>query len=793
MTGFLHEKEFSRKTFVKGGGALIVGFSLAGFATRAAKAADSPYASNGVDQYSIDSWITIHADNTATIKSGGIKQGTGSDTGLLMIAGEELNMDMSQLEFVIADTNVTPDTGIHSASNTIKNAGPGVRAAAASASQVLLGLASTRLGVPASQLSVSKGVVSGGGKTATYGELLGGKLFNVRMPASYNMDRTTIFPGFIGGIQPGQSPAKPVSQYKLVGTSPPRIEIPDIVKGSEVFIQNVRIPGMLHGRVVRPRGQMVYGFGAPIVSIDESSIKHLPGVRIVRKGDFLGVVAPHEYDAIQAAAQLKVKWADSPKALAGSGNEFKQLRALDAAGKTVPTTTDLGGVALNAGDVDRALASAAHVVAQSYGWPTNIHTPIGPQAAVADVTPQGARIFSGTQGAYQTRPLVAEALGLPENQVRVTACAMGGCFGDGAQYFDVAVGAALMSQAVGAPVRVQLMRWDEIGWGQTSPPSLMDVRAGIDGKGNVVAFDFTHFYPQYWANSVHTNAELAGTPRPTVPSYPSGNFWPVPMYSVPNTRYLMKSIPLVGNWIKVYWLRGGSAPHVIFAGEQVIDELAHAAKMDPVAFRIQNVTQGNDWLEKGQTKDQLLAVLNAVTQAANWQPRVSASNLSDADVVTGRGVAWSNADNTKTYAQTAAIADIEVNKKTGKISVKHVYQAVSTGLAVYPDGIENQIVGGVTQIISRLLVEQYRYSRTNVTSTDFVTYPILRFKDAPKVTPIVLQWTSKPFTGGVGEPVAMAAAAAVANAFFDATGVRMRTAPLTPARVRAALKAAGVA
>src|SRR5207248_4751673 len=216
------------------------------------------------------------------------------------------------------------------------------------------------------------------------------------------------------------------------------------------------------------------------------------------------------------------------------------------------------------------------------------------------------------------------------------------------------------------------------------------------------------------------------------------------------------SIPLVGNWIKVYWLRGGSAPHVIFAGEQVIDELAHAAKMDPVAFRIQNVTQGNDWLEKGQTKDQLLAVLNAVTQAANWQPRVSASNLSDADVVAGRSVAWSNADNTKTYAQTAAIADIEVNKKTGKISVKHVYQAVSSGLAVYPDGIENQIVGGVTQIISRLLVEQYRYSRTNVTSTDFATYPILRFKDAPKVTPIVLQWSSRvPFMEGVGEPMAM--------------------------------------
>jgi nicotinate dehydrogenase subunit B len=788
------KKEFSRRAFVRGGGALIVGWSVAGAGVAGnAAAADSPYASNGVDQYSIDSWITIHSDNSATIRSGGIKQGTGSDTGLLMIAGEELNMDMSQLEFVIADTNVTPDTGIHSASNTIKNAGPGVRAAAASAAQALLGLASVRLGVPAAQLSVSKGIVSGGGRSVSYGELIGDKLFNVRMPASFNMDRTTIFPGFIGGIQPGQSPAKPVGQYRLVGTSPPRIEIPNIVRGSEVYIQNIRLPGMLHGRVVRPRGQAVYGFGAPIVSLDEQSISHIAGARIVRKNNFVGVVAPTEYDAIQAAAQLKVKWADPPKTLPSSGNEFKRMRELDAAGKTISVTADLGGVAVNAGDVDRALASAAHVVAQSYGWPTNIHTPIGPQAAVADVTAQGARIFSGTQGAYQTRPLVAEILGLPENQVRVTACAMGGCFGDGAQYFDVALAAALMSQAVKAPVRVQLMRWDEMSWVQTAPPSLMDVRAGIDGKGNLVAFDFTHFYPQYWANSVQTNAELAGAPLPAAPSYPSGNFWPAPMYNVPNGRYLVKSIPLVGNWIKVYWLRGGSAPHVTFAGEQVIDQLAHAAKMDPVAFRIQNMTQGNDWLAKGQTKDQLLAVLNAVTNAAKWKPRVSASSLSDANVVSGRGIAWSNADNTKTYAQTAAVADIQVNKKTGKITVTHVYQAASTGLAVYPGGIANQIVGGVTQIVSRLLVEQYRYSSTNVTSTDFVSYPILRFKAAPKVTPMVLQWTNNPFTGGVGEPVAMAAAAAVANAFFDATGVRMTTAPFTPARVRAALKAAGVA
>ena len=784
-------REFSRKSFVKGGGAMIVGFSVlgAGLAGKA-RAADSPYASNGpFDQFQVDSWIQINADNTASIKTGGIRQGTGSDTGLLMIAGEELNMEMGQLIFVDADTNVTPDSGKHSASNTIKNAGPGVRAAAATAAQALLGLASTQLGVPVGQLSVSKGVVSGGGKTVTYGALIGGKLFSVRMPASYNM--TPVIPptpnagGFTGGIQPGQAPAKPVAQYTLVGTRVPRIDIPGIATGSETYIQNIRIPGMQHGRVVRPRGQAVFGFGIPIVSVDEKSIAHIPNVRIVRKNNFLGVVAPQEYDAIQAAAQLRVTWAEPPATLPGSGNEWQAMRALDSAGKTVQSYR------LANGDVNTALASAAKVVSASYAWPSNIHTPMGPQCAVADVTPSGVRIYSGTQGAYQTRRQVATLLGLADNQVRVTSASMGGCFGDGVQYFDVAQAAALMSQAVAAPVRVQLMRWDEISWGSTSPPSLMDVRAGIDAKGNIVAMDWAHFYPQYKNDLVQTNAELTGTPLPTPSSSLSGIQLPTVMYAIPNSRYLVKSLPLQNNWIKAHWMRAGSGPHTTFAGEQVIDELAYAAKMDPVAFRIQNAVQGNDWTTTGQARDQLLAVLDAVTTAAAWKPRVMASSLSDANVVTGRGVAWSNVDNPATYAQTAAIADIQVDRKTGKITVKHVYQAVSTGLAVSIDGVENQTVGGITQVLSRLLTEQYQFSKTRVTSTDFVSYPILRFKDAPTVTPIVLQWTRNPFTGGVGEPVAMAAAAAVANAFFDATGVRMRTAPFTPVRVRHTLAAAG--
>jgi CO/xanthine dehydrogenase Mo-binding subunit len=807
MTEMLN-KEFSRKSFVKGGGAMIVGFSVLGAGlTGKAQAADSPYASNGpYDQFQIDSWITINADNTASIKTGGVRQGTGSDTGLLMIAAEELEMEVSQLIFVTDDTNVTPQTSAKVASNTITTAGPGVRAAAAHARLALLDLASTQLGVPTASLSVSKGVVSGAGKSVSYGDLLGGKLFNVRMPASYNM--TPLFQGpggFRGGIPTGQSPAKRPAEYKVVGKwGVPRIDLPAIVTGSEPYIQGIRIPGMLHGRVVRPRGQALYGFGAPVVSVDEGSIKHIPGARVVRIKDFLGVVAPSEYGSIQAAAQLKVKWADPPRALPSHANEAQGLRALDSAGKTIQLYQ------ANTGNVNAALASAAHVVSASYHWATNVHTPIGASCAIADVTPNGVRIFSGTQGSYLTREIVAAGLGIRQNQVRVTAVAMGGCLGPGMQYSDTAVAAALMSREVGAPVRVQLMRWDEIGWDKNAPGSLFDIRAGIDANGNVVAFEETHFYPQYryydssivipgtstrlpghesqyyvpgkdyLASMIETSAELTGAPiGPTAIQGAFGSAT-IPAYNIPNNRRLLKSLPLKDNWFRADWYRNGSTPHSSFAGEQVIDELAYKAKMDPVAFRIKNVTAG-------ALRDSMLAGLDAVTSAAKWQPRVSASNLSNDTVVRGRGIAWGTSGTGVT-----AIADIEVNKKTGKITVEHVYEAFSAGLSIYPDGVESQIVGGVVNILSRLLTEQLHYTEKNVTSVDFVSYPMLRFKDSPKVTPILLQQPGVQPTG-VGEPVTTVAAAAVANAFFDATGVPMRTAPFTPARVRAALQAAAIA
>jgi nicotinate dehydrogenase subunit B len=790
MTGLMHEKEFSRKSFVKGGGTLIVGFSLAGSVfARKGRAASNSFASSGpFDNSQVDTWIAVHADNTASIKSGRIELGQGSSTGLLMIAGEELSMDMGQLRHVRHDTNVTPDTGETSASNSITLAGPAVRAAAATAHQALLGLAATQLGMPATSLSVKSGVVSGGGKTVSYGQLVGGKLFNVSMPTSYDLQDVNQF-GATVGLPAGVAPGKPVAAYTLVGTSPPRIEIPAIVTGSYIYVQFVRVPGMLHGRRVLPRGQRVYGSGAPVVSVDATSIAHLPDVRVVRKGDFVGVVAPKEYDAIQAAAQLKVIWADPPAALPSSGNTFTAMRAQDSAGKSNQS------IMLNTGNVDAGFASATHVNAQTYQFPFNSLQALGPDCAVADVTPNGAVVFCDTSSAYESRGELSRLLGLPENAVRVIYYPNSSSFGGGQPAnLDIPQAAALMSQLAGAPVRLQHMRWDETGWGTYSPGLMADIRGGIDSKGNIVAYDTAAFYPQYMSfDFINTTEQLVGIPLS--PSYPDGWYYPATMYNIPNQRYILKSLALENQWLKVQWNRSGSSPHMAFASEQMIDELAHAANMDPVAFRLQNITvgtNGNLPPEDAQVSSTLLPLLNAVTKAANWQPRVAASNLSDATVVTGRGFAWFYDNSEGTNSQAATVVDLEVNKKTGKIVVKHVYQGLSAGLIISPGLVENQIVGAMNYITSRTVVEDLRFSKTNVTSLDWVSYPILRFKDAPKVTPIVVQRTDlQPL--GAGEPVSMAATAAIANAFFDATGVRMRQAPFTPPKVRAALKAAGMA
>ncbi len=794
MTGLLHEKDFSRKTFLKGGGALVVGFSLAGSAL-AGTAGAAPTPSGYLPDLSqLDSWLTVAADNTITLKTSKIEVGNGITTGFLEVIAEELDTDMSQMRYgqstydaqgkaltTVVDSWVAANTGGEGGSNAMSGTGPNIRAAAVAARGVLLNLASAQLGVPAASLNVSGGVVSGGGKTVSYGQLLGGKLFNTTI--------TGATATAAAALQPGQGASKPISSYKMV-TVPntvARIDIPDKVTAAYTYVHQLRLPGMLHGRLVRPRGQGAYPYNSNVpVSVDASSIAHIPGAQVVHVGNFLGVVAPKEFDAIQAAAQLKVVWNTNP-ILPGTGNLWSHYRQIDAAGE-IPVKWSA-----NIGNVDTALAGAAHTVSASFYHPYQGHMPIGPSCCVADVTPTGATIYSNTQNVPNLVPDLANVLApLTPPQIRVLFYEGSSSYGNGMVAFDTAESASIMSKAVGAPVRLQMMRWDEHGWTHYGPGTLTDMRAGVDASGNLVAYEATQYVQG--GTSMYTGRELLGAgpgaPSPTANALPASvaggsvnteNAAPWMKVSLTNYRLISKPVGSQYGIFQSGALRAPGAQQMTIADAQVMDMLAVASGMDSLAFRLQNLLTDS-------TNQRWAAVLQAAAQAANWKPWVAGSNLSKETIVTGRGIA--NSHHGGSYA--AVVADVQVNKQTGKMTVLHVYGAQDAGLTVNPNLVENQMLGAMVQGVSRAMWEEVTFNKNQVTSVDWVSYPILRFQDAPKVTTVVVQRTDQPSLGS-GEPTTCPIIGAIANAFFDATGVRLHEAPFTPARVRATLKAAGVA
>ena len=731
----------NRRDFLKATGLLVVGFRLGDqvFAQAARGSVAGP-----PDAKLIDTWLAIHADNTATVYIGFAELGQGASTALLQIAAEELDLDMSQVKSVRLDTNLTPDQGGTVSSAAINRGGPQIRAAAAEARLALLQLASKKLEAPVERLTVSKGIVSvvdAPGRSIAYGQLLGDRRFDVPFT--------------------GSAPVKAVSQYKIVGANVSRKDIPEKVSGKYVYMQHVRVPGMLHGRVVRPRGQSAYGAGAKVLDIDESSIRNIPGVRVIRRGDFIGVVAEREWDAVRAAQQLKVTW-DIKPVLPGNEGLFEQMRAAKTEDRVV----------LERGNVVNAFEAAAHVANQTCRGPYQGHAPFGPNCALADVRPDSATVMCSTQNVYGTRTNVARVLGMPAEKVRIEYNEGSGTYGHSC-YDDVAQAAALFSQNGGKPVRVQFMRWDEHGWDNYGPAHLGEVRAAADRNGRIIAYEY-HGRQHNWS-TVETSEQLAlgaiaaerqGGAAQQVSPLNLGS-----MYDAANLRLVNHRVP-GADYPKGGWLRSPLDLSFSFASEQAIDQLAYLSAMDPYTFRQQNIKD-----------ERWLGVLNAVAQSAKWTPRRAASNLSNTKIVSGRGIGVG----THLASYGAAVAEIEVNKETGKVVAKKMYGAIDCGLAVNPGNIENQISGQLVQTVSRMLKEEVIFSKTNVTSLDWNSYPILRFEECPDVFPIVVQRLNEKSTGA-GEEVMAAAAAAIANAFFDATGVRLQEYPLTPVRVLAALK-----
>jgi len=738
-----------RRDFLKAGGALIVGFSSAGVLADSLLAQGPPrFRMPGPDPAQIDTWLAIHSDNTATVYIGYVELGQGSTTSLLQVSAEELDLDMSQVSTVRVDTKISPNQGGTYSSSAIARGSPAIRQAAAAARLALLIMAAEKLEAPADKLTVARGVVSVAGKpgkSVTYGELIGKKRFDIQIT--------------------GHERLKPVAEYTLVGSRPPRNDIPGKVRGTYTYLQHVRLPGMLHGRIVRPRGQGAYGLGAKVKSLDETSIGHIPGARVLRKGDFVGVVAPREWDAVRAARELKITW-DMQPILPGSDHVYKAMRAEKTFDHTV----------LQRGDVGSAFgaAPASHTASGTFHGPYQAHATFGPNGALADVRPDSALLICSSQDVYTTRGTVARILGLKPEQVRAQYYEGSGTYGHSC-YDDAAQAAAILSQLAGKPVRLQFMRWDEHGWDPYGPAHVGEVRIAADANGKLAAYQYDGWHHN-WA-AVETSQQLAlGTPaqewrlgaaQQVNPSDCGG------MYEIPNVKLVNHQVDGL-KYLKAAWLRSPLDLSFSFASEQTMDDLARRLGMDAYAFRRMNIAN-----ERWQ------GVLDAVARAAEWDPRPPASRLSHAEVVRGRGIGLG----THLTSYGAAVADIEVNKGTGQVKVTHLYGAIDAGLAVNPAFIENQISGQLVQATSRMLKEEVTFSKTNVTSLDWNSYPILRFEECPEVTPIVVQRIDQKSTGA-GEEVMAATAGAIACAFFDATGVHMREYPLTPKRVLAMLREA---
>ena len=765
----------SRRQFLAsiGTGTLLVGFR---FLPLAGAIVANDVLANGPPELSVDSWILLDDKGIVTIFSGKVELGTGTQTALMQIVAEELFVGLDRIEFVQGDTSLTPgDQGFTAGSKTIQNEGPPLRRAAATAFQALLDLASEQLGVSETQLFARDGKIGIGPnleRAVTYQKLI--EKQQLQLTSSDDV------------------PVKDPADYEIVGRSVPRVELADKFTARFIYMQDFSVNGMLHGRVVRPDGR-----NATFGSFDAASlaaVQAIPGfVQVVQLGSFVGVVAKDEWAAIQAARTLKVNWNAGPPLPAQA---TLQNYLTDPANIYQTSTEDV------VGNVDAALAGAAKNLTATYFTPYQMHAAMSPSCAVADVRGKPdrdgiqAEVWSGTQGPFPLRDAIAELLHLPTSAVRVVYVEAAGCYGhNGAD--DAAAEAALLSRAVGKPVRVQWMRQEEHGWEPLGPAMVHTTNGGLDATGNLVAWEHIVYTPTHNTRPGGAGSLLAGQEQgvlpeelPNAPRNAGTRNGPV-NYVFANKRLVAKHVrifrtlpgsrspssPLVNTLLRSTALRSLGGFSNSFANESFLDELASAAGADPVQFR-----------KKYLDDPRALTVVDAMARQANWgqRPPAPPSGWS-----AGRGVAFQRYETVEAYV--AACTDVQVNRATGEIKVPRVVVAHDCGLIINPDGLRNQIEGNVFQGISRTLIEEVMFDAKGVTSLVWRTnsnntgYPVAHFTDAPTSIEIVLIDRPTEVAWGSGEPTIGVMAGAIANAVFNATGVRLRTLPFTPARVKAAL------
>ncbi|MEO8307725.1 MAG: molybdopterin cofactor-binding domain-containing protein [Pseudomonadota bacterium] len=746
-----HGTTLARREFLAGSGALVVGFSLAGCVSpgggqkAAAKGLRAP-TPGPPDAKQVDTWLAIHPDSTATLYTGFAELGQGNTLALMQVAAEELDLDMDQIFTAPLDTDISPNQGGTYSSASVQRGRPAIAAAAAEARAALLGRAAVELKAPVERLTVSRGIVSVSGaprKSVAYGELLGGETFNLEIT--------------------GKVPLKAASAYRLVGKRTVRGDLAGKVSARHTYIQHLRLPGMVHARIVRPRGQGNHASGARVISIDDSALAEIPGARVLRKGDFIGVVAPREWDAVRAAQVLKVEW-ESPETLPGVGDLHAHMRSA----KTIDNVSLERGDARVASD-----ASATTVVQRGFG-PYQAHAPFAPNCALADIHAGTGLVICSSQDVYTARRSIGALLGMAPEKLRVQYAEGSGTYGHSC-YDDAAQAAALLSQLVDAPVRLQFMRWDEHGWDTYGPAHVGEARVSADAQGHIVAYEY-HGWQHNWSN-VETTTQLAGA-APAAEWPPVGVQGVNPsvcggMYNIANLKLVNHRLPGL-EYLRAGWLRSPLDLSFAFVSEQAIDQLALKMQIDPLEFRRRNITDQR-WL----------GVLEAAATAASWDSSRAPGHKSGARIRQGRGIGLG----THLVSYGAAVADLEVDMQSGAVRIVHLFGALDAGLVVNPLIVERQIEGQLVQTASRMLLEEIQFDRKRVTSLDWQGYPILRFQDCPAVTAVAVQRLEERSTGA-GEETMAAAAAAIANAFFDATGVRLERYPLTANRVREALRGA---
>ncbi len=780
----------SRRDFLKRSGLFVVSAGAAAvvnpFGIGAAEAIAQGAAAQAVGPYpdpdykQLDSWIVIHEDNTATFYVGKTDCGQGTGTSFRQMMSDELDIAYNKTTCIMGTTNITVDQGGSGGSDAIQTDGWPMRRVAAEARRVLLDMASKRFGVPADQLAVSDAVITvkaDPSKKVTYGELIGGKRFNVTLTANANnIDNTT-----------GVAKVKPVQELRMVGQSPQRYDIPAKVDGSLKWAVDVRLPNMVHARNVKPAFA-----GAKLTGIDESSVRNLPGfIKVVSKGNYVAVVCEREEQAINAARQLKCTWEKPATAPFPSSEDlFKYMRS------ATPTSTSRPNVA---GNPDAAFSGAARTIEAEYDVPFQGHTALSPAHALADPSNGQMTIYTNDMKSYGQRNGVARFLDMPRDKVRVVWMEGPQAYGRTAAD-DAGFEAAYLAREIGRPVRIQWMRNEETAWDSKGPAFAFKLRGSLDAQGNLTAVDYDAIAADY--NHLGYNdpdtvliAQLMGKRPSTTPS--GGAATPDDMYGIPNRRTTTHVVGMPLIWetpLRTGNLRDPNGPQVTFASESFIDELAAAAKADPLEFRLKLINaRAND--DPGFKRARSLAVVKAASQLYGWDSRPSPKPIAKGDILTGRGMAYTFRGQTVV----AEIAEVEVNRKTGHVWVKRLVCAHDCGLVINPEALKRTIEGGMLHSLSRTLHEEVQFDTEKVTSLDWNSHPSLTHRDTPaKIDIALVNGDPNPNRPdlphyGAGETICKPTLAAVANAVFDATGVRLRRIPFRDARVLAALKAAGVA